>query len=117
MNNELYDIDEVAEETSLDNHIRMKERHRKRRKSRVYRNDRLLKIINTKKYAPHIGYIDYGFDGDTLLHSGKYIKYPKNSNVRKDIKRSTSKRIRRYGLTTKKGNQYRRLLDYWWTLY
>ena len=50
-----------------------------RREMRIRKNDALMRIV-TRKYVPHAGYIDYGFDGDTLLHSGKYIKYPKNSN-------------------------------------
>ena len=51
----------------------------RRREMRIRKNDALMRIV-TRKYVPHAGYIDYGFDGDTLLHSGKYIKYPKNSN-------------------------------------
>ena len=31
------------------------------------------------------GYIDWGIDGDTLLHTGKYIKYPKNGNCQRWI--------------------------------
>ena len=50
-----------------------------RREMRIRKNDALMRIV-TRKYVPHAGYIDYGFDGDTLLHSGKYIKYPQNSN-------------------------------------
>ena len=46
-----------------------------RREMRFRKNDRLMRII-TRSYVPHTGYIDYGFDGDTLLHSGKYIKSP-----------------------------------------
>ena len=48
--------------------------------------DRLLRIINYGGYAPHRGYIDWGFCGRTLLHTGKYIKYPKNSNCQRWIK-------------------------------
>lgn len=68
-------------------------------------------------YAPHRGYIDWGFSGRTLLHTGKYIKYPKNSNCQRWIKRETSLRIRRCRDVPAKGNYYRRLFDYWWTLY
>lgn len=82
----------------------------------VRKNDRLLQIIN-RHYIPHAGYVDWGFDGKTLLHSGKYIKYPKNSNCQRWMKRLTSKKARRHPELTCKGNQYRRLFDYWWTLY
>ena len=54
---------------------------------------------------------------DRLLHTGKYIKYPKNSNCQRWIKRETSRRIRSCRNAPAKGNFYRRLFDYWWTLY
>lgn len=87
-----------------------------RREMKVRKNDRLRRIV-TRSYVPHAGYIDYGFDGDTLLHSGKYIKYPKNSNCQRWIKRETSRRFRNCKELPPKGNYYRRLFDYWWTMY
>lgn len=87
-----------------------------RRQLAVRKNDRLMKIV-TRHYVPHAGYIDRGFDGGTLLHSGKYIKYPKNSNCQRWIKRKTSRRIRNNNYAPRKGNYYRRLFDYWWSLY
>ena len=83
---------------------------------KVRKNDRLRRIV-TRSYVPHAGYIDYGFDGDTLLHSGKYIKYPKNSNCQRWIKRETSRRFRNCKELPPKGNYYRRLFDYWWAMY
>ena len=79
-----------------------------RREMRIRKNDALMRIV-TRRYVPHAGYIDYGFDGNTLLHSGKYIKYPKNSNCQRWMKRETSRKFRNC--------QDRRLFDYWWTLY
>ena len=64
-----------------------------RREMRIRKNDALMRIV-TRRYVPHAGYIDYGFDGDTLLHSGKYIKYPKNSNCQRWMKRETSRKFR-----------------------
>lgn len=92
-------------------------RHRNRRRSSVRKNDRRLQIISYGGYAPHLGYVDGDFDGRTLLHSGSHIKYPKNSNCQRWIKRETSKRCRSAGGFPMKGNHYRRLFDYWWTLY
>ena len=89
---------------------------RYRRERNVHANDRLLKIIR-RYYIPHAGYIDYGFEGTTLLHSGKYIKFPQNSNCQRWIKRTTSRKIRSCKDVPQKGNFYRRLFDYWWTLY
>jgi hypothetical protein len=87
-----------------------------RRQMRFCKNDRLMVIVG-RHYIPHAGYIDWGFDGKTLLHSGKYIKYPKNSNCQKWMKRETSRRIRNCKCAPPKGNFYRRLFDYWWTMY
>ncbi|MDD3231425.1 MAG: hypothetical protein PHE09_19765 [Oscillospiraceae bacterium] len=87
-----------------------------RRQRHIRKNDELMRIV-TRAYVPHAGYIDWGFIGETLLHSGKYIKYPKNSNCQKWIKRETSRRIRNCQYVPRKGNFYRRLFDYWWTLY
>lgn len=87
-----------------------------RRMMSIRKNDDRMRITNYG-YAPHRGYIDWGFSGQTLYHSGKYIKYPKNSNCQRWIKRETSKRSRNCEQVPWKGNYYRRLFDYWWTLY
>ena len=88
-----------------------------RRMMRIRKNDQLMRITNFGGYAPHRGYIDWGFNGKTLYHSGKYIKYPKNSNCQRWIKKETSRRIRNCRSIPVKGNYYRRIFDYWWTLY
>ena len=98
-------------------HQKEKCRRRNRRINKIRKNDALLQIINYGGYAPHRGYIDWGFDGRTLLHTGKYIKYPKNSNCQKWMKRETGRRVRNCRDIPAKGNYYRRLFDYWWTLY
>ncbi|WP_418242257.1 hypothetical protein [Dysosmobacter sp.] len=107
----------LLETKSSKAHQRSKDRNRLRRIHEIQKSDRLLRIINYGGYAPHRGYIDWGFDGQTLLHSGKHIKYPKNSNCQRWIKRETSRKIRNCRSTPVKGNFYRRLFDYWWTLY
>jgi len=90
---------------------------RYRRRKRIEKSDRLLGIVQLPGYAPHRGYVDPGFEGRTLLHTGKYIKYSKNSSCQRRIKRTTSKKVRTYPNLPTKGNHYRRLFDYWWTLY
>ena len=110
-------IDELQENNSETAHQRQKERRRLRRIIGIRKTDNLLRIINYGGYAPHRGYIDWGFSGRTLLHTGEYIKYPNNSNCQRRIKRDTSRRIRRCRDVPVKGNYYRRLFDYWWTLY
>lgn len=84
---------------------------------RVLKDDRLLQIINQGGYAPHIGYVAWDFEGKTLLHSGEYVKFRKNSNRQRWIKRETSRRIRNCKDAPRKGNYYRRLFDYWWEMY
>ena len=87
-----------------------------RRSQRTKHFDRLYKIV-TSSYVPHAGYVDWSFEGEHPVPCGKYIKYPKNSNCQRWIKRQTSKRVRRYKDMPVKGNHYRRVFDYWWTLY
>lgn len=86
-----------------------------RREMKARKNDRLLRIIR-RRYMPWAGYVDWDFNGSTLLHSGKYIKFPKNSNCQRWMKRLTSKKVRRCPELKGKGNYYRCLFDYWWTL-
>ena len=88
-------------------------RHRKGQE----KSDRLLAIIQTACYGPHRGYMDWDFEGRTLLHTGKYIKYPKNSKCQRWLKQVSDKKVRAYPNPPKKGNDYRRVFDYWWTLY
>ena len=88
-------IAELQENDSETAHQRQKVRRRLRRITGVRKTDYLLRIINYGGYAPHRGYIDWGFSGRTLLHTGEYIKYPKNSNCQRWIKRETSRRIRK----------------------
>ena len=48
---------------------------------------------------------------------GTYIKYPKNSSRQRWCKKASSARVRKYMDLPSKGNSYRRVFDYWWTLY
>lgn len=67
-------IAELVEDESAEAHQGSKDRRRLRHVQDIQKSDRLLRIINYGGYAPHRGYIDWGFDGQTLLHTGKYIK-------------------------------------------
>ncbi len=87
-----------------------------RRLQRTKHYARMHKIV-TRSYIPHVGYVQWTFDGSHFVPTGKYIKYPKNSNCQQWIKRETSKRTRRCKELPAKGNHYRHLFDYWWTLY
>jgi len=88
-----------------------------RRRKQIEKSYHLLAIIQLSDYAPHRSCVDCGFRGKTLLRTGKYIKYPKSSNCQWWIKRAISKKVGAYSELPPKGNYYRRIFDYWWTLY
>lgn len=90
---------------------------RYRRRKGLEKSDRRLAITQLSGYAPHRGYVDWGFEGKTLLHTGKYIKYPKNSKCQRWLKRVSGKKVRAYPHLPPKGNGYRKVFDYWWSLY
>ena len=122
----------LVENESSEAHLRSKNRRRLHRVRDIQKSDGLLHIINYGNHATHRRYIDWGFDGRTLLHTGKYIKYPrvylktpnapghimsfqihpKNSRSQSWIKLETSRRIRSCRNAPAKGNFYRRLFDY-----
>jgi hypothetical protein len=81
------------------------------------KSDRRLAIIQLSGYAPYRGYVDWDFEGKTLLHTGYYIKYPKNSKCQRWLKRVSIKKVRVYPYLPQKGNGYRKVFDYWWSLY
>ena len=90
---------------------------RYRRRKEQEKTDRRLAIIQLSGYAPHRGYVDWDFEGRGLLHTGKYIKYPKSSKCQHWLKRVSSKKVGAYPCLPQKGNGYRKVFDYWWTLY
>lgn len=89
---------------------------RHRRDNKVRKNDRVMRIVTTS-YGPRARWLDWDFNGRTLLHSGKYIKFSKNSNRQRWLKRQAAKKCRNSnGFTTTKGSGYKRVFDYWWEL-
>ena len=102
-------------------HVRSKSRRRCRIGNGVRANDRRFRIVSSRFDPARCGAVsgDDVFEGNTLLHSGRYIKHPKNSNCQKSCKRQTSRIWRRCGDVpgTHKGNYYRRLFDFWRTIY
>lgn len=95
----------------------------KRRTGRAYRrmmNERKFKRLHrivTSSYVPHAGYTSWSYVDGQHVPTGTYIKYPKNSNRQRWCKKASSARVRRYMDLPSKGNSYRRVFDYWWTLY
>ena len=89
-----------------------------RRTQCVRHSDHLLFLIQHSRYAPNMGYIMGDYEGlRTLLHSGLHIQYMKSSNCQRYLKRRSNRKVRKYFGLSKKGNQYRKVFEYWWTLY
>lgn len=92
-------------------------RYRRRQKS--LKGNRLLRMCNYGWYWSFRNRCIsdcLDFEGHTLLHSGSYIKYNKNSNRQQYLKKQANRCARRYPLLAGKGNLYRRVFDYWWRL-
>ena len=73
----------------------------KRRTGRAYRrmmNERkykhLFKIV-AHGYRPHAGYVDWSYVDGKWMPTGKYIKYPKNSNCQNWCKKACAKGLTR----------------------
>lgn len=78
-----------------------------RRKMKKQKEDRLRNVIERYGYCPHIGYIE----NDT-----QHIKYPKNSNKKKYLKKQSNRKVRK-SVLPQKGNAYRKSNEYWWIMY
>ena len=88
-----------------------------RRMMNRHKDQRLRNIIRRERwYYPYRGYIEWDFVDGVLRETGKYIKYPKNSNRQQYLKKLSSRRVRHSTYLPSKGNGYRRVFDYWWEL-
>lgn len=88
-----------------------------RRRMRRKKNKRRRDIIKTCGYHPPAGWLDYEWVGGVYTDIGTHIKYPRDSNAQRFLKRESNKKVRRYKGDIHKGNSYRKLFDYWWELY
>lgn len=75
------------------------------------------RIVTTGVYDPRVGYLRYGFVGGVWQPVSNIIHYPKTSNLQRWIKQETSAKTRHCESLPHKGNFYRRLFDYWGTMY
>jgi hypothetical protein len=94
-----------------------KERVRNRRTARIRKNNKRMRILGDWGRNPHNGFVYRRYKGKTPQDPGVYLKYPRNSGGRPDLKRETNRAIRWGGQVPVKGNRYRRLTDFWWLLY
>ena len=108
----------IQESTKVEHDGGHRAGRRYRRYQSVRHTDRLLFLIQHSGYAPNMGYIMGDSEGlTTLLHSGLHIQYMKSSSRQKYLKRKGNRKVRNYRGLPKKGNQYRKVFDYWWELY
>ena len=87
-----------------------------RRAMRDKKDRRLRNIITNCGYIPHAGYIDWDLVDGVWQPVGKYIKYPKNSNMKKYHKKQSNRKVRRAEIS-QKCNGYRKCSEYWWIIY
>ncbi len=84
-----------------------------RRSMEAKKERRHIKIITTYKKLPRIGNIECGWVDGVLQPVGDYIKYPKNSNIQKYLKRQSKRKVRR-SEPFPNGNSYRKCMEYRW---
>ncbi len=144
---EFFEPDELYECEETENADESKRNRLYRRRQKTVKNDIRLRHIRCGRHSfwGHIGYlklaenndlpkdIPYGhhnrwnevgylsgaFDGSTLLHTGVYIQYPRSRGCpsrRRKIKRASGKCIRKADLSGE-GGRYRRVYNYWCSLY
>lgn len=80
------------------------------------KNRRLRKIITECHCMPRVGYIEREWVDGVLQHVGDHIRYLKNSNIQKYLKRQTRRKVRR-SETFPNGNGYRKCVEYKWTFW
>lgn len=116
---ETYDYDDSNNEDYLDCEEECEQLNNRtflyRRQTQKQKDFKRRKIINYGGYAPHVGYINWDWVDGKLIQTGNYIKYPRASNCQRWMKKLTSKRARKADVPN--GNGYRKVFDYWNTLY
>lgn len=94
---------------------------------RKMRRKQLQKFRDRSKFsricvAPYLNSGRWSEEEFDWIGAGSHICHPQNSKNKKFFKRVSNKKVRKAKLNPEisiplKGNGYRRLFDYWWTLY
>ena len=89
-------------------------------RGKAYRRDmqhkkdrRLREIIVQCRPKPSAGSIMHAWVDGVWQPVGDYIRYPKNSNIQKYLKRQTKRKVRR-SEPFPNGNGYRKCMEYQW---
>lgn len=95
----------------------------KRVAGRAFR--RKMRRKNIQKYRDRHGFMkgvykvpsaNYEYVNGEYVMVGNHVNYPKDSNVKVFFKRVSNKRVRRYKGVLPKGNGYRKVFDYQYTV-
>lgn len=84
-----------------------------RRDMRDKKDRRIRKIISNCHCKPSAGSITHAWVGGVWKPVGDYVRYPKNSNIQKYLKRQTKRKVRR-SEPFPNGNSYRKCIEYRW---
>ena len=84
-----------------------------RRDMKAKKDQRLRKIIDKCRPKPSVGTISHAWIDGVWQPVRDYIKYPKNSNIQKYLKRQTKRKVRR-SEPFPNGNGYRKCIEYRW---
>ena len=84
-----------------------------RRDMQDKKDRRLRKIIARRHSGPLVGYIPREWNDGVCQPAGDYIRYPKNSNIQKYLKRQSRRKVRR-SAPFQNGNSYRKCIEYKW---
>lgn len=88
-----------------------------RREQAVKKRNKRMEIVTRRRYNPFAGYVECDWVDDKFQPVGNHIKFPKNSNAQRYYKNQSNRRVRRYKGSLPNGNGYRKLYEYWWTLF
>ncbi len=87
----------------------------RRRMRRKHLKNHIAKHGHTRCFgAP---YPNYGYVDGEYVMIGSYLVRQKDSNAKVFYKRVSNRKVRHSKEIPQKGNGYRKLFDYWWTLY
>lgn len=84
-----------------------------RRYMKDKKDRRSRKMIGECHCKTSVGYITHAWIDGVWQPAGDYIRYPKNSNIQKYLKRQSKRKVRRSD-PFPNGNGYRKCMEYQW---
>ena len=87
-----------------------------RRDMQTKKEQRLRRIISQYHCKSSAGSISSDWVDGVWQPTGNYVRYPKNSNIQKYLKRQTNRKVRR-SESFSNGNSYRKCIEYQWQIW